>query len=90
MFHKVKSITAMPEYKLIVTFEDETIKEYDVKPLFDVWDTFDDLRTIPNLYYRVKVDKGGYGISWNDEIDLACNELWENGKPCLSLKAHHA
>ncbi len=21
----------------------------------------------------------GYGISWNDEIDLSCDELWENG-----------
>ena len=22
---------------------------------------------------------GEYGISWNDEIDLSCDELWENG-----------
>lgn len=21
-----------------------------------------------------------YGISWNDNIDLSSNELWENGK----------
>ena len=31
------------------------------------------------LFEQVKVDKGGYGISWNGEIDLSCNELWENG-----------
>ena len=29
---------------------------------------------------NVKVDAGGYGISWNDNIDLSSNELWENGK----------
>ncbi|MCC8073433.1 MAG: hypothetical protein LIO62_04840, partial [Clostridiales bacterium] len=23
--------------------------------------------------------KGGYGISWNDELDISCNELYEQG-----------
>ena len=27
----------------------------------------------------VEVDNGGYGISWNDDIDLSCDELFENG-----------
>ena len=22
---------------------------------------------------------GGYGIIWNDDLDLSCDELWENG-----------
>ena len=26
------------------------------------------------------VDVGGYGIVWNDDVDLSCDELWENGK----------
>jgi len=26
------------------------------------------------------VDASGFGIFWNDEIDLSCNELWENGQ----------
>lgn len=25
------------------------------------------------------VGQGGYGIVWNDELDLSCDELWENG-----------
>jgi len=28
----------------------------------------------------VKADKHGYGISWNDEIDLSESELWLNGE----------
>lgn len=28
----------------------------------------------------VQVDPGGYGISWNDNVDLSENELWINGK----------
>jgi hypothetical protein len=38
--------------------------------------------TIQNdaLFKTVKVDPGGYGVSWNDEIDLGEYELWMNGK----------
>ena len=39
------------------------------------------METTPGLFEQVAVDVGGYGVSWNDEIDLACDELWENGVP---------
>ena len=32
------------------------------------------------MFNAVSVDPGGYGISWNDDIDLSCDELWEHGK----------
>lgn len=32
------------------------------------------------LFSSVKVDVGGYGISWNDELDLSEYELWVKGK----------
>jgi hypothetical protein len=28
----------------------------------------------------VKVDPGGYWVSWNDEADLSEYELWVNGR----------
>jgi hypothetical protein len=31
------------------------------------------------FFKSVKVDAGGYGISWSDEIDLSEHELWTNG-----------
>jgi len=27
----------------------------------------------------VRVDSGGYGISWNDDVDLSEYEIWTNG-----------
>ncbi len=78
MFHKVKKVEPLDNYILKVTFEDGTIKHYDINPLFDKWSIFKSLKTIKGLFEQVKVDVGGYGISWNDEIDLSCNELWEN------------
>ena len=32
------------------------------------------------MFEKVKVDAGGYGISWNDEIDIACDELYFGGE----------
>jgi len=32
------------------------------------------------LFEQAEVAGGGYGVCWNDEIDLSCNELYANGK----------
>jgi hypothetical protein len=79
MFHKVQSVNPLPEYRLAVQFISGEKKQYDLKPLFDKLEAFQALACVPGLFSQVKVDPGGYGISWNDHIDLACNELYENG-----------
>lgn len=79
MFHKVKDIKPIREYVLSATFYDGTIKTYDIEPLFSEIEVFNTLKDIPHLFEQVKVDVGGYGICWNDEIDLSCDELWDNG-----------
>ena len=79
MFHKVKSVKSLDNYILEIVFENNIIKYYDVSNLFEKWSVFNQLKIINGLFNQVKVDKGGYGISWNEEIDLSCNELWENG-----------
>ena len=81
MFHKIKSVLPLAPYQLLVHFVTGEAKTYDLTPLFERWPAFRSLREIPHLFELVRVDAGGYGISWNDEIDLSCNELWEGGKP---------
>ena len=79
MFHKIKNVFALPEYKLSVQFSEGVTKIYDVKPLFEKMPVFAELRNRPQEFVCVSVDVGGYGIVWNDELDLSCDELWENG-----------
>ena len=81
MFYKVKAVQPLPVYNLLVQFASGEYKQYDVAPLFEKWDAFKALESVKDLFEQVKVDAGGYGISWNDDIDLSCNELWENGIP---------
>ena len=80
MFHKVKAVSAIQDYCLSVQFAEGVTKIYDVKPLFSKWPIFNELKTSTNLFGKVQVDTGGYGIIWNDDIDLSCDELFENGK----------
>ena len=38
MFHKVKAVNALPDWRLSVQFAEGVTKIYDVKPLFDKWE----------------------------------------------------
>jgi len=79
MFHKIKNVSALPDYRLSVQFAEGVTKLYDVKPLFDRLPVFAELQDAPEIFYGVTVDVGGYGIIWNDDLDLSCDELWEHG-----------
>ena len=79
MFHKVKNVSPLPEYRLSVQFSEGVTKIYDVKPLFKRLKPFRIFLNEPELFYEVRVDTGGYGIIWNESIDLSCDELYENG-----------
>lgn len=79
MFHKVKKITPLQDYKLSVVFSEGVTKIYDVSKLFSVIDDFKVFLDDPKEFQNVSVDVGGYGIVWNDDLDLSCDELWENG-----------
>ena len=79
MFHKVKAVTALPDYCLIVQFAEGVTKIYNVKPLFAKWGVFKELEEKQDLFFNVEVDTGGFGIVWNDNLDLSCDELFANG-----------
>ncbi|MDR1786238.1 MAG: DUF2442 domain-containing protein [Spirochaetaceae bacterium] len=79
MFHKVKAVTPLSEYRLLVSFSGGEQKQYDVKPLCGEWNAFKPLLYIAGLFEQVRIDGSGYGVSWNADIDLSCEELYENG-----------
>ncbi len=79
MFHKVKSVNVLPEYRLSVQFCEGVTKIYDVAPLFDKYKFFLPLKENQELFNSAFVDMGGYGVVWNDDIDISCDELWANG-----------
>ena len=79
MFHKIKSVKALDDLKLSAVFQNGVEKVYDVKALFTVFPQFKVFEENKELFGQVTVDVGGYGISWNDELDLSADEIWECG-----------
>ena len=79
MFHKIKNVSPLPDMKLSVQFAEGITKIYDVKPLFDKIPAFSKLKGDGDLFSGVYTDVGGYGIVWDDDLDLSCDELWEHG-----------
>ena len=76
-YPKITDVKPLDGYNLLVTFNNGIIKNYDFKKLLSQ-PVFLALNNV-FLFKSVKVDSGGYGIFWNDELDLAESELWING-----------
>ena len=82
---EIKSIQTVDNNHLLVTFEGGTEKLYDcskllARPEFQLLNT-------PAFFNGVRVDPGGYGISWNDDVDISEYELWTNGKTVQTIKS---
>ena len=82
MSYKITSLVALDDYILLLGFSNGEFKKFDLKPLMKKYPPFKDLETIPNLYKQVKIDIGGYGIVWNDYLDLDGTGLYEKGEEC--------
>ncbi len=76
----VKVIDAVPllNVEVLVFFEDGSVKKFDVKKLFCQWPEYKALED-EELFKKIKVEAGGYGISWNEELDCSEGELYQNG-----------
>lgn len=77
--HKVDKVNVKENFIIEVSFLGGEVKEYDVKQLFATFPQFCIFTEKPQLFQGVSVDVGGYGISWNDELDLDADTLWEDG-----------
>ena len=73
---RITSVTAVGNTQLRVRFANGVEKTYDCQPLL-ARPQFRLLNT-PAFFRAVRVDTGGYGVSWNDAIDLSEYELWTN------------
>lgn len=78
--NRIVSVRALDHLMLSVLFQNGVEKLYDIKKIIPCYPQYEVLIRDVELYRQVKVDAGGYGVSWNDELDLACDEIWEYGK----------
>jgi hypothetical protein len=80
MFHAVESVKALPNFRLYVLFRTGEKKVYDTRLLIEKHEPFKSFKLTHGLFEQVRVAGGGYGVYWNEDIDISCNELYANGK----------
>ncbi|MBC8527425.1 MAG: DUF2442 domain-containing protein [Candidatus Cloacimonetes bacterium] len=78
MHPRIKSVKALDNYLLLITFDNNVIKKYNCKEKFK--DPLFSILKNKVFFKSIKVDPGGYGVSWNDELDLSEYELWTRGQ----------
>ena len=82
MFHKITSLATLPDYILLVGFANGEFKQFDLKALINKYPPFATLKDVDGLYEQATIDAGGYGIVWNDDLDISAEGIYEKGVPC--------
>ena len=77
-YPKIRSVKPGPGKALRVTFDNGVEKEYDCTPLLQS-EAFQPLHD-DAIFRCAHADPHGYGVVWNDEIDLAESEIWLHGR----------
>ena len=79
MTNKIISAVGKDDFSLDVEFMNGEVKNYNMDYMLTRFPLFQNLKEDKKLFKDVKVDAGGYGVSWNDDLDVDAQTLWEDG-----------
>ena len=77
---KIDDIIPLEDYTLLVFFHDGTIKRNSLKTYFEENPQFSILLKRENLFSSVRVQAGGYGVSWDVNLNISNKVLYKTGK----------
>lgn len=69
----------MDDYILLAGFSDGEWRKFDLKPLMEKYPPFQQLKD-ETLYKQARIDIGGFGIVWSDEVDLSAEGVYIGGE----------
>jgi hypothetical protein len=76
-YPRIHQAKAIDNVTLVVEFTNQEVKKYNISHLL-ANPIFSPLRQSA-FFKSFKVEPGGYGIVWNEEIDLSEYEFWKSG-----------
>ena len=76
-YPRINYLEALPNYRLFLIFDNGEIKIYSLSERLES-PAFAPLKD-EALFNTARLANGGYGVIWNDELDLSEYELWEKG-----------
>jgi hypothetical protein len=73
-FIHVKGVKVLDDYNLLLTFEDGTVKMYDMKP--ELWGRLFEPLKEPNSFKKVYIESGT--IKWPNGAEICHDKLYRN------------
>ena len=73
------SVRFLEDVTVECTFIDGKVCQFDMSKMFEKYPKFKELRTNRSLFENGKLDSGGYGIVWNDELDFYAPDIHDLG-----------
>lgn len=78
---KIEDILPLESYSLLVFFRDGKVKKCNLSDYFYENDEFRILLKKPEYFEHVKIQTGGYGVSWDVNINISDSVLYDIGVP---------
>lgn len=76
---KVEDVLVLQDMHLLIFFRDGKIRKCSLREFFEKNKKFRPLLMYPSFFEEVKVQPGGYGICWNEELAISDRELYQMG-----------
>jgi hypothetical protein len=75
-FHYPIGVNVLPDYELLLTFDNGDVRKFDVKPYLEdeFWKPLRD----PSLFDSAYINGS---VCWSDSLDIAPEELWHSSVP---------
>lgn len=79
MHRIITEVKVQDNLKFEAIFADGEVVLFDVKTLFKKYPAFQQLEST-ELFNNLTIDGIGYGVSWNDELDLSSDGIYVKGE----------
>ena len=79
MFYHANKVKFLEGVVVELTFQDGKIIQYDLSQLFSKYPQFKELLSNRALFENGKLDPGGYGVIWNDQLDIDSTAIYYDG-----------
>lgn len=78
---RIETVTPLAGLDVLVFFRDGSLRKIDLRPLLKVDRKFKPILHQTELFTTVRVQVGGYGITWGEDLDIADTALYQAGQP---------
>ena len=84
MIPRIKSISPMADFKLLVDFDEGRRVIYDVADDIRSIEAFKELQTLHGLFNNARLDSSRTCVVWNERVDLPSDTIYERLLTCAS------